>query len=862
MKINKIILENFALIESAMNKKRIEIDFSNSHNKIILLQGDNGSGKTSLLSNFHPFPHIGSLDLRNNNTLIIEGKDGYKYIEYICDKDIIKIYHKYICQKDKWKVSSYMSINDKEMNPSGSVTNFYKLIMDYFGIDSSFLKIIRMGSNVNNLIKLKSSERKEFVSMLLEDINVFSKLHKNVNDQSKKMKMEIKILTDNINKINIIDKDESLNQLKRLREDKDYLSKILKEKTESVFRLEGRLEELKYTELKSSIIELNKSLDSEHAKLKNILTDRALIDIENDIQLYEEQIKEKELTLSTFSYSKENIESSICKLENKKFDLSEKIKFLNQVPEIEIINEELAKVTKLLDEKEKEFDGKSIMNLYDEKLILEDNNTLTLVNNLIDSIFEMDDNAYQLFKELYLDSFNDLDTVRLELNRKATKLESKKLIKSNQKLSPAIGCTMYNECPLYNQMIGKNGISEKEYSSQMEIINYTFTICDIMYQIDKIMIERNKKLHMLPFQLKLEHVHFLILNKGRNDLKITLSINQEALDDIYSVREYQNLINKREKYLMDKESYNANNSIGIDFVKDELKNIDFELNDYRKKKNNIEEKISLINDDLTSLKESYEKLSKELEEANERDKVVKEIVNLTNELKDIMSKSDICTELINKRDKDKYDARVLEEKVSQLTKEITNLDLNIQMYDKLVNDRDNVEEMFETVEMVKESLSTNKGMPLLFMQLYFKGIQITANNIIREVYGDRIELCDFIINDKEFTIPYTVNGIKIKDISSASQGEVSVINLAISLAIIENFVSNYNILLLDEIDGVLSVKNKEKFFAILDYQLNKIHAEQVFVISHNNLYDTYPCDMILTSNNQNIPNNINVIYEV
>ena len=46
-----------------------------------LIIGENGSGKTSLLSLLTPFATVGGLDVRNSTNLIIDGKNGYKEIE-------------------------------------------------------------------------------------------------------------------------------------------------------------------------------------------------------------------------------------------------------------------------------------------------------------------------------------------------------------------------------------------------------------------------------------------------------------------------------------------------------------------------------------------------------------------------------------------------------------------------------------------------------------------------------------------------------------------------------------------------------------------------------------------------------------
>jgi hypothetical protein len=51
------------------------------------------------------------------------------------------------------------------------------------------------------------------------------------------------------------------------------------------------------------------------------------------------------------------------------------------------------------------------------------------------------------------------------------------------------------------------------------------------------------------------------------------------------------------------------------------------------------------------------------------------------------------------------------------------------------------------------------------------------------------------------------------------------------------------------------------FLNILEKQLEAINAEQVFMITHNNMFDNYPVDVIMTSEEE-VDNykNMNVLY--
>ena len=83
MKITYFKLVNFCNINAALKTDKIEIDFSKNKNKIILITGPNGSGKTSILSCLHPFANNGNLDVRNDLPLVLQGKNGEKELHIV-----------------------------------------------------------------------------------------------------------------------------------------------------------------------------------------------------------------------------------------------------------------------------------------------------------------------------------------------------------------------------------------------------------------------------------------------------------------------------------------------------------------------------------------------------------------------------------------------------------------------------------------------------------------------------------------------------------------------------------------------------------------------------------------------------------
>ena len=140
------------------------------------------------------------------------------------------------------------------------------------------------------------------------------------------------------------------------------------------------------------------------------------------------------------------------------------------------------------------------------------------------------------------------------------------------------------------------------------------------------------------------------------------------------------------------------------------------------------------------------------------------------------------------------------------------------------------------------------------------------NDLLDSVYhGGLVLLKDkMVIDDKEFKIPYKRRNTIVEDISNASDGERAILTITFSLVLIQLSLDKYNIMLLDEIDTSLDYNTRGKFLDLIERYMTIIGAKQLFLISHNNMFDTYPINVIMTSE-QNISNmkmaNVIKLYE-
>ena len=340
MKITYLKLENFVNIKAGMKKTKVEIDLTKSKNNLVLLCGPNGSGKTSLLSELHPFANSGNMDVRGETNLIIEGKDGYKEVHITDKEDKYIIKHHYLFSKKTKSVKSFISKNGIELNSNGNVKSFKEMVNEHLGIDPELLKLMRLGSNVTSLINMKSTNRKNFATKLFSDIEVYNGFYKKVSEEYRNIRAVMKSTADKISKFNIQDEDEFDKQIELTQHEVEMYTMEKEKLQKEIITLENKLLDIKIDD-EEVVLESFKSLQSELDSASNLLSLVANINMSKDEYslLYEKNKNALELTLMEY---KNNIDKAITERDiyyNQKQELEETMKRAASIERIKNLKE-------------------------------------------------------------------------------------------------------------------------------------------------------------------------------------------------------------------------------------------------------------------------------------------------------------------------------------------------------------------------------------------------------------------------------------------------------------------------------------------------------------------------------------------
>lgn len=855
MKIIYLKLKNFVNIISGMKKSEIEIDFSKSKNKLIVLSGKNGSGKTSILSELHPFSSCGNMDVRSDVCLIKEGCDGYKEIHIQDKEDIYVIKHHYLFKNKNKSVKSYISKNGKELNDNGNVKSFKEQVYLNLGIDQDLLKLMRLGSNVTSLINMKATNRKSFATKLFSDMDIYDSFYKKVSNEYRNIRAVMKNISEKIAQYNVSDISDFNNEIRiiidRIQLNEYDKNKLIKEIAINETKLKGLVcsdyDEVfeKYNHLNNVIMSSENKLIlvkdiSETEKEYKLISERNISKIDNMIQQNESKI-DKEISEKDIYYEQ------IQELEDKLKTAVSVTRLQNIENSIKEYDTQITMLEKKLKDRTR-YDKNELMRVNENiRLVIQAYKSLNIYKTKnVRFIAKMMLNNKDVKKEL-LKYKNNIEIDLEKLNNESTKSKFINKLFDDEKIN--FKCN--KECPymlFYNKVMDEldeyANIDDKIIDLKKQLSEYEelFDIYRVLLNIEE-MVNSLVINNDIPIDYNIELIlNNIITNKPLvNSSKLNLAIDDaESFEMLDKYRENKEKIINEYRTIKDFGLDNITIENKIIKIKENISKNDINIKKYQDNINELKkQKDELLNKDndilqALNLREQLDSIKKEFTEVEYRLKEIKNNIELKEQLEHSNKQLNLTLAKINSN-------------IQLDNKHKEELDYKLKEYSKLTNEYQALNLLFKDINEIRDALNASTGIPLVYLNVYLKNCPILMNTLLESVFDGQLQIDSFIINENEFRIPFITKGILVPDIINASQGESSFISIVLSLSLIIQSMTSYDIICLDELDGPLDSKNRQEFINILYKFIEQVNCEQVFLITHNNMFDNEPVDLILTS---------------
>ena len=873
-------LTNFEAISACTGLKEIEIDRTDSPNRIIMIKGANGSGKSTLLQEMTPFSMESTIS--RNSRRVSKDKDGLKELKLIVDGRFL--YHciiQYLTHKTSAYIKKYDLLNQNdegvELNANGNISTYEDVLKSELGLSKSFQKIGYLSPDLINFVGMKAAERSNYISSIMPDISIYMKSYEIVTKKSNLKKREIDNLNKEIGKLSSINYEIDIKNLKiKLEGLNENIDKTKKDLTICEMYL-NNLE--KYKPLFEKLDKLKYQYDEMHHKL-NVEKNRLNLNIDN-ISQYITKDGSKKLNKDV-----ETLKESLLKNREKENNLENEIEKLlysidNKTKNLDknsIENETLEEILSKISEYENDLNNYNKLILESEK---ENELNISIYKDMdINSVYDFSRISDYILEYLNRIEFSDLLDLEL-LNNRITEYEEKsknvdkELNDSNSEIKEIDD--QINTIKTNDEMIYLYNLRDSSCNTGCAIIKELEKYINLSHEKDLLVKHREllgDKIENLTKEK--DNINETLYKIGQN-VKILVSIND-------FINNNKDSISKFSEYLK--------NLFKLD-LKDivlEIKKLKITFESYREYIH-LKNKISNLINIITELKLKKSNLItkadiiKEMQEYDSCDKSLKELRIEISEQKEKLEQLEKMNETKTKIESDIINYNKYLEKVKDFGEKLINL-ASIRYYYKHLKDIYNNlnkslildEEERKRVEKERELLKTefiNKkqledlrneylkskadcdllaniwspktGFPSLLIEQYLSNLKEIINKDLSETWDNGLLIEDFIVSSNEFGISINRNGTIIQDASLCSQAEKALLAVSISLSIIEMSLQErkYDVLRLDEVDAVLDAYRSRQFLKILNERLDRMNISSCFVISHRDNFEDISADLII-----------------
>lgn len=912
MKLLRLKLVNYIGIYNGLGLNEIDIDFSKCINRIVIIKGDNGTGKSTLFRALTP--------LSDSTLNFIPSMNASKRIDYLMnDNSIITIsYISQVRENGERKPSKcyiyrlYSNGIKEDLNPSQNMTQGKDIIYRLFNLDDNFIVLSQLSAGKKGIGGLKPSERKRYVNNIISSLSTYNSMHKLFVTKSSVLKSMMDSILVKLNQIGNMELIKS--DLIRDTHDLDLLEK----------KKDNLNNEITNLKIKLGVIDPDNNLIDRYKTL--IYNKKALEKLTENFDEYNNELKENNIKLDDNTIEamvKKQAEMyGIIKSKSEELNklLQKQIQYNKEIDELNIKIESLdnTSVNSNLKDRIKICEdtiGKMInlfesigFKYYDSMNEAEYSTAVTALENINNTIYRIADQYPEYIRKESVSwitknwkdkliTKRDLLNNNIEKIKKETEEYKNVIVDFNKKTSMKDryenipkDCThkIDGNCPFikdiviaqnlfisefekidkYDKAIAENELNimklEKELVDINQTINCILEIINIGKYLDSI-TNIDSLLNKFPISnTKYDNKWVIIYHCIENGLPIDIDINKyrEYTNNLTIIRQQREQIEEYKKRLKDNTNTNVISNLTIQ--RNNKQQLLMELLDT---KNKLDNELNQLKIEYANQEGATQIRKKHRETYDKYMETFKKIDDINNELKSIEEKSkdyNTLTENLNKRQSE-YNVLVSKD-IPGLSNRIEQYKYKLVLFDQYRKDLNEFGDNYNKLQSLKKYTSVN-GIQTVYMSIFMNSILQATNSLLQYLFNGRFSLQPFIINENEFNIPCLDSEGNLRpDISLMSDSQLSMISMIISFVLLNKASKIYNIIKLDEVDDNLDSTNRLQFSILIEQIMYTLNFDQCIIISHNNELNLANTDIIaLRLENDEMINSIynsggNIIY--
>lgn len=877
MRFLYVRLVGYIGLYSGLGLKQIDIDFGKAKNKICIISGPNGVGKSTIINALNLMP--------DDNSCFIPSMEASKYLKLTDGFNIYDITMVHGINNHNERTTTKVSIlkNGAELNPNGNVRSYKEIIQNEFELDANYSVLSKIGGNDRGIADKTPAERKKIVSSIISSLEVYNNIYKVLNKKANTLKSFINNLG---YKIQNIGSEESLNSiLAGIKSRTNSLTKSLEEtkasltKSKTIIDMvdpDGAIQQ-RLDELNNELKQLKDKIISLEVKIQKTQSDKAPDELQEAIKIAESDQTRLLTEISSISENITNIKTDIEQLQNKinksSSDINPELKTQLDYTKDKINNlQSLFNGINIDDVSKDEIDFiiKFCNDLiYKIDNLKSDEKIYTIIdacNWMLDSNNSIDDECKKL--EDRIDHLNDdinyfqkqLDSVNNDIDKSKSLDQRPKKCKIN--ICPFISEALHiveNYGSKEDMMKYQSNVASKidfgvdnlnKAKAQLIQLQSTKNVMSkLQVIIDSITIN-SAILSKFPVTKRLTEPNMFIIDIKNQYMFPELRDMNKYIDMSNSIVEYKSM----SKILSDLEAEYKIQSGTEKLIKqfetelsdknNKLESLYQKFDQKRKEKDFNDELLAGLNKQLQVALQLQADQNELQEEYKHKSEIESEIQSINVKLQSSVNEFNNITVMT-----DKYNKLITE--LNPLSENQRQIESKLDMLKSFQNEYNQYKDQYNLIDILRKySSPTSGGIQSLFMSIYMDKTLDTVNQLLGMIFHGQYQILQYVINEDEFRIPFVGNGMIVDDISNGSTSQVCIMGMIINLVLFTSGSNKYNIVSLDEIDGGLDHENRYLFVNILQQICNILNIDQLFIISHSVESALQAVDVVLLSDQE------------